>query len=421
MEGVHKPIKMTDERSDVSEVANNTSDVPEQVPGKKQDAARNKRDASVLEKLKTSSVEDIVLDETKTQISSIAGVEYSSLSAKVRLHFCREMGIMVPNKKRKKEDITELILNHVSGRELKEIVKQPMKKKSKAAKTRPAALMKDGTLSRIINVICSTAGRPPFLNPMSRATLDSGDKNMSLYEGMTDLYKDMTEFNMIDVVNESQMVGFRAEDDTAIDFDQLNPLEFKKCHDFILAHYREARNNKNKSGNHQKFADYTNGKIYLLYLHLWSTEIGDKAFSDCVYSTLPLETSFCSSTSCSLSTDDTTPEKSSKSSSRRQEQQSMNRKLMDSRTDVAKSFVSINAGKEERERSKQERDQLAVFLQLKNDVFEKNQQHKTAKKELEDDPDDVDKNEAEKHFWTTVNFLPQKYDKTKKQVGYESE
>ena len=156
MEGVHKSIKMTDEPSDVSDVANNTSDVPEQVPGKKRDAARNKRDASVLEKLKTSSVEDIVLDEMKTQILSIAGMEYSSLSAKVRLHFCREMGIMVPNKKRKKEDITELILNHVSGRVLKEIIKQPMKKKSKAAKTCPAALMKDGTLYHIINVICST-------------------------------------------------------------------------------------------------------------------------------------------------------------------------------------------------------------------------------------------------------------------------
>ena len=424
MEGVHKSIKMSDEPSDVSEVANNTSDLPEQVPGKKRDAARNKRDASVLEKLKTSSVEDIILDEMKTQILSIAGVEYLSLSAKVRLQFCREMGIMVPNKKRKKEDITELILNHVSGRVLKEIVKQPMKKKSKAAKTRPAALMKDGTLYQIINVICSTAGRPMFLNTkrvMSRATLDSGDKNMSLYEGMTDLYKDITDFNMIDVVDESQMIGFGVEDDAAIDFDELNPLEFKECLDFILAHYREARNNKNKSGNHQQFADYTNGKPYLLYLHLRSTEIGDKAFSDCVYSTLPSETSFSSSTSSSLSTDDITPEKSSKSSSRRQEQQSLNRRLMDSRTDVAKSFVSINAAKEERERSKQERDQLAVFLQLKNNVFEKNQQHKTAKKELQDDPEDVDKVEAEKHFRTTVNFLRQKYEQMKKQVGYESE
>ena len=41
--------KMTVEPSDVSEVANNSSDVPEQVPGKKRDAAHNKRDASVLE------------------------------------------------------------------------------------------------------------------------------------------------------------------------------------------------------------------------------------------------------------------------------------------------------------------------------------------------------------------------------------
>ena len=51
----------------------------------------------------------------KTQILSIAGVEYLSLSAKVRLHFCQEMGIMVPNNNRKKEEIMELILNHVSG------------------------------------------------------------------------------------------------------------------------------------------------------------------------------------------------------------------------------------------------------------------------------------------------------------------
>ena len=131
---------------------------------------------------------------------------------------------------------------------------------------------------------------------MSCATLDSGDKNMSLYEGMADLYKDMMDYNMIDVIDQLQMIGFGVDDDTAIDFDQLNPLEFKECLEFILAHYWEARNNKNKSGNHQPFVDYTSGKPYLLYLHLWSTEIGHKAFSDCVYSTLPSETSFSSST-----------------------------------------------------------------------------------------------------------------------------
>ena len=77
--------------------------------------------------------------------------------------------------------------------------------------------------------------------------------------------------------------------------------------------------------------------------------------------------------------------------------------------------------KEEQERSKQERDELVVFLQLKNNVFEKNQLYKTAKKELDSDPDDEDKHEVEKHFHTTVNFLHQKYEKMKKQVGYESE
>ena len=97
---------------------------------------------------------------------------------------------------------------------------------------------------------------------------------MSLYEGMLDLYRDMLEYNMIDVLDQSQMVGYGVEDDAAMDFDELNPSEFKECLDFIMTHYREAHNNNNKSGSHQPFADYTSGKPYLLYLHLWSAEIG---------------------------------------------------------------------------------------------------------------------------------------------------
>ena len=345
-------------------------------------------------------MEDTILDEMKTQILSIAGVDYASLSAKVRLYYCREMGIMVPNKKRKKEEITELILNHVSGQVLKQLVKQPTKKKAKASKTHPAALTKYGMLYQIINVICSTEGRLLFLHTkrvMSHVTLDSGEKNMSLYEGMLDLYKDISEYNMIDVLDQSQMVGYGVEEDAAIDFDKLNLSEFKECLDFIMAHYWEACNNKNKSGSHQPFADYTSGKPYLLYLHLCSAEIGDKAFSNCVYSALPSETAFSSSTSSSLSTDDTTPEKSLNASNKRREQ-SATKRMMESRADITKSFVSIKEVKEEWERSKQERDQLVVFLQLKNNVFEKNQLYKTAKKELEDNPNDEDKHEAEKHF-----------------------
>ena len=124
-----------------------------------------------------------------------------------------------------------------------------MKKKAKASKTHPAALTKDGMLYRISNVICSTEGRTLFLHTkrvLSCAILDSREKNMSLYEGMLDLYKDISEYNMIDVLDQSQMVGYGVEDDAAINFDKLNLLEFKECLDFIMAHYWEACNNKKK-------------------------------------------------------------------------------------------------------------------------------------------------------------------------------
>ena len=86
LEGVHR--RKMNGPSDDSAVINYSVEVPDQVQMKKQNEECNKRDAIVLEKLKVSSVEDIILEEMKTQILSIAGVDYVSLSAKVRLYYC---------------------------------------------------------------------------------------------------------------------------------------------------------------------------------------------------------------------------------------------------------------------------------------------------------------------------------------------
>ena len=45
---------------------------------------------------------------------------------------------------------------------------------------------------------------------------------MSLYEGMLDLYRDISEYNVIDVLDQLQMVGYGVENDAAMDFDKLN-------------------------------------------------------------------------------------------------------------------------------------------------------------------------------------------------------
>ena len=261
----------------------------------------------------------------------------------------------------------ELILNHVSGQVLKELVKQPMKKKAKASKTRLPALTKDGMLFRIINIICSTEGRALFLHTkrvLSCASLDSGEKSMSLYEGMLDLLRDMLEYNMIDVLDQSQMVGYGVEDDPAMDFDE----------------FWEACNNKNKSGSHQPFVDYTSRKPYLLYLHLQSAEIGDKAFPDCAYFALLSEAAFSSSVDTSLLTDDTTNEKSLNASNKGREQSSTKN---DGNTSRSPKFIHCYQRSERRAGEVEAGERSTSCI--------------------------------------SVNFLCQKYEKMKKQVGYESE
>ena len=87
LEGVHR--RNMHAPPEESAVINYSAEVPDQVQVKKQNEECNKRDATVLEKLKASSVEDIILDKLKTQILSIAGVDYASLSAKVILYYCQ--------------------------------------------------------------------------------------------------------------------------------------------------------------------------------------------------------------------------------------------------------------------------------------------------------------------------------------------
>ena len=45
---------------------------------------------------------------------------------------------------------------------------------------------------------------------------------MSLYEGMLDLYRDISEYNVTDVLDQLQMVGYGVKNDAAMDFDKLN-------------------------------------------------------------------------------------------------------------------------------------------------------------------------------------------------------
>ena len=51
---------------------------------------------------------------------------------------------------------------------------------------------------------------------------------------------------MIDVLDQLQMVGYGVEDDAAIDFDKLNPSEFKECLDFSWPTTRRHATTKTK-------------------------------------------------------------------------------------------------------------------------------------------------------------------------------
>ena len=164
-------------------------------------------------------------------------------------------------------------------------------------------MVKEGTEYRIINVITSNDGKQPFQNTKKQASrhdLDGkGSKYQQHYMTLLNLYLSGIKFEEEKDINEDEFGTIDDPDGTKLssfhldingfqkniaheEIDKLSCEDFERCLKYILAHYRQAKNNNTKSGNHGNFHEFTK-KEWVVYLHMKLEEVGDKRLLQCAY------------------------------------------------------------------------------------------------------------------------------------------
>jgi hypothetical protein len=233
-----------------------------------------------LDWIKGQGFENVVVSGDGCEIESIGGQSYHTLHVPIWAAFCRANNITVPNNKRGKGDFAPLIIN---AQDYKELVAQPTKKRKKQnPKTKPSLLTADGTLYRVANVITSERGRPLYIE--TRKKMDANDLDQRagghtiFWDGLHSLYNEQDSYNeMVDP--DGELIGYGVSTTDQLKDEFIDPIldgsEFKEVVLFLVAHYREARNNKNKSGSHSPFENFNSGKPWVLYFNMLLQSVGD--------------------------------------------------------------------------------------------------------------------------------------------------
>jgi hypothetical protein len=150
--------------------------------------------------------------------------------------------------------------------------------------------MEDGTLYRIANTIIEK--KAAFIE--TKNAHDQGDQDtrrakQMAWEVLSNHYSSGTKsLDKLSPLPKDKLLGHGIPSNISASThcDTLDLDEFQECVSYLLAHYREARNDQTKSGYHHDFSDCVKGKKWLLYFYYVLVELGDRDLSNCAYPTL---------------------------------------------------------------------------------------------------------------------------------------
>lgn len=251
---------------------------------KKKSSANEIKKQQMLQWVDTLDTSHIQLTPDENDVQQLGGIDWGKLSADIMKKFMKNNNISKPNNMRTKNKLGECVANHMKAQGYKNSLTSAHRKKSKAT-TKPDCLTEDGTMFRIANTIAEQ--KDAFIE--TKNSHDQGDQDTRrakaiAWETMQKHYaSDTVSLNKLSAVSYEALLGHGVPSNVCTDIDYLDVDEFQACVLYLLAHYREACNNKTKSGNHQPFSDYVGGKTWLLYFHHVLLELGDKDLSNCAY------------------------------------------------------------------------------------------------------------------------------------------
>jgi hypothetical protein len=210
------------------------------------------------------TINDVKLTKDGDDVDTLGPMQWSALKLKVK----------------------EAFTNHINAKGFKEAMKAPLRQKHSSAK--PDCIRHEGTFYRCVNVILSK--RNEFIElrkSHDKDDADSRNPKPHAWESMHHFYcSDDDELLILSSSAAQALLGFSVPSDVCHEYDELDLEQFKVVVNYMVKMYRDCRNKKTVSGEHDHFGAYVGGRGYLLYFNECLKETGDTAMMNCAYAEL---------------------------------------------------------------------------------------------------------------------------------------
>ena len=229
---------------------------------------------------KKCTKDQIVYNQDKKQIISIAGLQFEKWTVEMLRTFLRSMDVKVGKLNVTKPVLQLQLLQWYNGTAVRDVMSSKKKKKG-AKSTKPPAVTQDGTYYRVINTILHPEMKPTYMKTgdvLDRAALDAKIGHKGAWTVLHEFYKNEENFDlglMAEPKFASTYASWNVKNDTPSKFDKLDIDEFTATVEFVNHHYKLAKRSNEQSGNHDDFQNYVEGKHWLLFYFAKLLELGD--------------------------------------------------------------------------------------------------------------------------------------------------
>ncbi len=379
--------------------------------------------------IKNVTQDSIILTKDNNSIQTIGNKQISTINCNLLTKIARKFHGVIPNNKRKKEDILNIIVNTVLSKDFTtgdiDTSKTP-KRNTNKNRTRPLTVQTDNTFYRIINTITCEEGRIHFMKTREQSTriqLDAVDGHISLWEQLHQLFlSDEDDINKIN--NASELVSYNVKIDSANNFDSLSSADFRLATCHLMHLYRKSRNKYTQSGSHSHYSDFIEGKGFLLYLHNSLLRIGNTNLNNCCYPALSEEAKLTSSNSYGSGRTFTSSSTLSTTSPRKRTTHALNFEEKRKKLEILDSSKLTMQSIIDKNESLQLRVSQEEIIELRDKIFDTKESIFDLKDRIKSCSSTSDQNKYKrqsKHFKKNLKIFESSYERLKEKIpDYES-
>ncbi len=233
---------------------------------------------------------DVQFDEKKTTILTVKNIPVGLLSLVLLRKFAYVNKVVLGNS-RDRSSVLRAINQSAVGisQGVRDAVKAKQKKGKKGTnnvknKKLPESVQLEGTYFRAINTVLDTRCREAYRktgDSLTRDDLDRRSQHKESWMILFDLYSEINEVELSkigDTKFSDVYAGYGFTEDVVAKYDNLQLDDFIALVNYINHKYDETRKKRDKSGQHDDFPNFIDGKVWLLYYWSRMCELGDECY-----------------------------------------------------------------------------------------------------------------------------------------------